>query len=307
MLKLIAVCLMLLSFVWGFNIQSAHADSYDVSASVPFPAPTAAAVIDPSFAGSTQTAEVVELFGTCQSVYPSSIVSIWRDGQLLGSTNCQANNTFRLNITLALGGNSLIARTSSISLIYGPDSQPVNVTYTPSTVPTIASPGPTPATNNPSDLRITSNQPVAVMSESNTVTIEIKVDGGTSPYTITINWGDGSTETQTVAGPGLYRFTHTYASPNIFRVLASVTDVLGATKVFQFIVTSTSPQAATAQKPTAETTPQSADSKGRNYFLLLGTFIGLFVLLIIFLTSFWLGRRYEHKHAVVAKKRTNKR
>jgi len=145
------------------------------------------------------------------------------------------------------------------------------------------------------------------MNNSNTVTRQIKVDGGTSPYTIVINWGDGSTETQKVAGPGVYQFTHTYASPNIYRVLASVTDVLGATKVFQFIVTSTAPQAATAENPTVLSPAKASDSKGRNYFLLLGTFIGLFIMLIIFLTSFWLGRRYEHKHVAGARRRTVKR
>ena len=310
MRKLIAVLLLIFGILMLFSVPRASADSYDVSATVPFPAPTSPAVIDPSFAGSQQTAETVELFGTCQNVYPSSIVSIWRGGQLLGSTNCQANNTFRVNISLALGLNTLVARTSSISLAYGPDSQPLSLTFTPPPPSASTPDGISPATaseNAASDLVITSEQPVAIMNDTNTVTIEIKVDGGTSPYTIVINWGDGSTETQKVAGPGVYQFTHTYASPNIYRVLASVTDVLGVTKVFQFIVTSTAPQAATAEKPTSETPAKATDSKGRNYFLLLGAFIGLFVLLIIFLSSFWLGRRYEHKHVASTRRKRAKR
>jgi hypothetical protein len=260
------------------------AESYDVTAAVPFRVPDMAAVIDPSFQGMNTGSDVLEIFGTCQHVNPTSIVSIWRLGDLVGSVNCEANGTFRLNIGLSIGANSLIARSSNLEGSYGPDSGDVTVTYT------LKTPG-QPIPSGQSELELSSLTPYETLDESNGVTIQITVGGGQGPYTIVINWGDGSTETLLVDDPGTFSFKHVYVEPGIYKVVATVTDILGVSKVYQFIVASTSPPA-----PETEEQKVSAVEKSDNGFLkLLIHAGGLIAGLAVLFSSFSFGRRYQFK------------
>ncbi len=272
----------------SFPLQ-AGADSYDVTASIPYPAPTIAAVIDPSFDGRAVESDVLEVFGTCQDIYPSSIVSLWRGGSLIGSVNCEANGTFRLNVSLLVGQNTIIARTSSLSNAFGPDSNATTVTYTP------PAPSQQTATNptvpSQSQLEISSAEPFALLDDGNGVTIQIIVGGGLGPYTIVVNWGDGSTETLLVDDPGTFSFKHVFTDPGVYKVVATVTDILGVSKIYQFIVASTaSPVASPVDKPTLEVVEES------NKLLLYSVYgIILFLLLFVLVSSFLLGRRYQFK------------
>ncbi len=270
------------------------AASYDVSASIPFPVPTQAATIDSSFVESTKESDTLEIFGTCQSLAPTSIVSIIRNGLNVGSVNCEPNGTFRLTITLNTGANSLIARTSNISSTYGPDSTPVVVYFV---IPQTGNTDETPGTEvePPSDLTVTSLEPFELLDEGNTGVIEITVSGGRGPYTLAINWGDGSTETLLIADPGTFTFKHTYSSKGIFRVVATVTDILGASKVYQFLITSASlPSSNLDEQPTSAVGEKNEE--GVNFWLIIASiFTGILLLLLLIFSSFWLGRRYQYR------------
>jgi hypothetical protein len=80
-----------------------------------------------------------------------------------------------------------------------------------------------------------------VLSSDNEATIDITVSGGTTPYTIILNWGDGTTDTHTVDQPGTYTFTHTYEKSGDYTIHGLVRDVLGATTVLQYAVVSGQP------------------------------------------------------------------
>lgn len=280
----------------GAAPSTVSAASYDVTASIPYPAPTTAAIIDPSLDGKDSPVDLFTVFGTCEHLSPASIVSLWRGLQLLGSVNCEPSGTFSLVITLISGANTIIARTSSLSENYGPDSTPVTISYTP---PLVVNPGqPTntpPKTAQPSTdpLFVTSPTPFEILHEDKGVTIKIVVSGGKGPYNISVNWGDGSTETSVVADIGSFSFKHVYEENGIYKVVATVTDVLGESKVYQFIVASTSvPQADSVEQKTDR---QVVVADNGVQLLLVWTVILLILLLFLgMLTSFWLGRRYEY-------------
>jgi hypothetical protein len=242
--QLLALIVLLISLVIGFRQLNVSADSYDVSASVPFPVPTTLAVIDPSLNNLVKSTGTLQIFGSCQNVNPYSVVSIWRSSSLLGSTTCESNGTFRLNINLNSGTNTLIAKTSNISNVYGPDSDPVNITYNP---PVAQS---TPQNNNSvsnassptpdvsPDLSISTINPVEQISDSRQASIDIVVSGGKNPYKLVIVWGDGSSDTKDIKEEGTYRFTHIYEKEGIYTTFASVTDFRGITKTYQFVLAS---------------------------------------------------------------------
>lgn len=276
------------------------AADYDVTATVPFSPPTQPAVFDPSLQGKTVNTESTSVFGTCEHLTPTSIVSIWRAGNLIGSVNCEVSGTFQVSIQLLVGSNTLIARTSSLSNNYGPDSTPITITYvlpsspTPSPTPS-ASPSPAPpaspsAPASGSDLSITTPEPFVLLNEDNQAAIQVIVKGGKGPYTISINWGDGTTESSVVADIGTFAFKHDYESQGIYKVVATVMDVLGASEVYQFIVSATALSGLPGIGPN-ET--GATENNLRLYMYILGSVFLLFLTLVV-ATSFWLGRRYEY-------------
>lgn len=229
-------CSILIAFVLG---STASAVSYDVSASVPFPPPTQAAIINPALNNLTVQNAAFLIAGTCQVLSPVSVVSVWRGSTNLGSQNC-TTGTFSMQIILAEGSNTLIVKTANVSNVYGPDSSPILVTLRFAQTPaasnntpgaTNLSPADNAAFNNgvTSGLNIVPQEPFSVLPEGNLVTLSFHINGGSTPYTVELNWGDGTTESKVVDKPGLYAFTHRYRNTGNYSVKALIKDVLGAT------------------------------------------------------------------------------
>lgn len=229
------------------------ADSYQVNASVAFPTPTQAADFDSSLDGTTVQAALQSVSGTCQVQNPVNTVVITRDGSSIGSTPC-SGGAFNLQITLVDGANTLVARTVNPTGQYGPDSPPITMTLylPPSVTPTPNTPVPSAPPSTPQEVTATTNsgaaadlsivptEPFGVMNDqTNEVNITVTVGGGTTPYTVRINWGDGSVDTHNIDLPGQYTFSHTYETAGNYTVRGSVQDVLGASTVFNFAVVST--------------------------------------------------------------------
>lgn len=266
------------------------AASYDVSASVAFPAPAQPAIFDNLLANIVSENEVFQVFGSCEYNPPTTIVVIMRETTILGSVNCESNGTFRLDVTLVRGNNNLIARSSSISGNYGPDSSPLSVSYAPRPV----EPG-APEASVDSSLTITSPEAFTTLNDENIGTIQITVGGGRGPYTIAINWGDGTTETLMVPDAGTFSFRHTFLSTGIFKVVATVTDVLGVSKVYQFIVSSMSLPSDVAKVETVQPVTTQRNDGVKWYIIAGGVALLATALIIIGLSSFWLGRRYQYR------------
>ena len=217
----------------------AGATSYDVSAIVPYPAPTIAATIDSSLNGITVQSPVFRLFGTCQYLAPATIISIYRGVLPVGSTSCGVDGKFQIDVSLSEGANSILVRSSSITDGYGPDSLVGSVTLTmPVETPTqIAE-----KQKVSSDLLISTDTPFVALTELHrTATIGVVISGGDTPYTVQLNWGDGTIESRTVDAAGTYTFTHEYLKPGTYRAVAVVTDVKGAQREYYFAVVNAGP------------------------------------------------------------------
>lgn len=285
------------------------AGSYDVNARVDYPAPTQAAVIDPSLHNTNVADAYFNVYGTCEIASPYFIISIVRNNTVIGSTNCKPDGTFTLNVSLVEGTNVLVARSSSTSNLYGPDSQPATITLTLPPPTTNPDPNPgiiVPTANEPGDsstrapntitreqniainegarknLRITTTDAFGVINDEDGTSVEIIIDGGLAPYTVTINWGDGSVESKVVDLPSKYTFKHTYKKADTYHVTGEVRDAVGAVTRFEYLVTTGKPDKKVIPGTSSTFTPTDSIN-----YLAIVMFIAL---LLVALISYYLGR-----------------
>lgn len=254
---------------WGLVVSQAAAETYSVNASVPYSTPNQAAVIQTPANGASFENALQQVSGTCQLQNPSYSISIVRGGVVLGSTAC-TDGTFSLAVTLALGQNTLLARTVNVNGAYGPDSSAITLTLK---TPTVASPLPTgvlePTPQNSvavtnqgalSGLIVTSQGPSGALEDTKTATVKIVVSGGKQPYNIQLQWGDGSTEARSLDVPGTYEFTHKYSAQKTYSVKVFVRDVLGAFAQYSYAIISTKPSGAA----TTATASKASSSGGQS-------------------------------------------
>ena len=257
---------LLVVLVLGAVFLPAHtlAGSYDVSASIAFPLPTQAATLNHSSPGNKVQNAALRLSGSCQLLYPISVVSVWSDNGMLGSTLC-GGSTFNLMVSLNPGNNTIRSRTANLSNIYGPDSELVSIYYDASKpVPAPAEPQKpaeglsrqeTVAFNQgaAADLNMETSAPFYTLSAENEVQIAVTVGGGQAPYTLELNWGDGSTDTRTLEAAGTYTFAHRYIESNSYNVITKFKDVKGAATQLTFAVAS--PKSPEVPAPAAPVVP----------------------------------------------------
>ncbi len=314
---LVSIALLALSFG-----KTALAASYDVSASVAFPVPTQAAVINTALNNVTVQNAAFLLSGTCQSLTPTSVISVWRGATSLGSQVC-TSNSFSIQINLSEGANTLVVRTANVSNVYGPDSAPITVTLrTPVVTPTPPTQTPPAATtpgaanltssdntafNNAakSGLTITPPEPFSVLPTNNQVQLSFYIDGGSTPYTVELNWGDGTTETKVVEKPGTYTFTHQYRKSGNYTVKGRIKDVLGAVSELSHAVVAVKP----LDKSVGVTTIQASPTKNtpitwlRQHALVVT--VGSLVVGVA-LVAYWLGQSAALHGATSANASTGK-
>lgn len=234
----------------GVGLLSARvsAETYNVNASVPYEAPTQAAVIDSSDDGSVFTDVQQTLSGSCQIQNPATVVSIWRNGESIGSIGCQSGR-FSVMVIFSIGQNTIIARTANASGVYGPDSIPkkfmVNAPIPAKPLPSEVN-QPTTAEDRKaavnqgelSGLSLALDAPFSTLSSSKQATIRIVVRGGQQPYVLQLKWGDGSIESHSLSDPGTYEYSHTYLVHKTYTAYAYVRDVLGAYTEYMFAIIS---------------------------------------------------------------------
>lgn len=225
--------------------MEARASDYVVTATVPAVIPSDPAVITSPINNSTVNSPEIRVSGNCPVVNQAVIIAIYADDVLSGSTYCQPDGTFSVPITLTPGSHTLVAKIVTITNDHGTDSQPVIVTYKPLTSqppntssdesPQPSRSGQSPQLNNIDDigslLRIMAADTHVVMDSRGHVTWRGTILGGTPPYNVVVEWGDGTTNTYKVNDQAEQAFTHTYAEKQPYVVIVHATDTVGNSAV----------------------------------------------------------------------------
>jgi hypothetical protein len=121
---------------------NAFADSITVTAVVPAPPLTQAAVITDPTDGTQTSTQDITITGTCPD---NSYINMTDNGIFVGTSTC-FSGAFSIALDLYVGTNQLLPQDYNITNSAGPASDPITITYTPSSAPSPGSTGTTSST-----------------------------------------------------------------------------------------------------------------------------------------------------------------
>lgn len=211
----------------------------------------------------------VTVTGLCQT---GLLIKIFKNNVFAGSVMC-VNGSYSIQVDLFVGRNELIARAYDDLDQASPDSNIIVVNFPVS---------PFVGTN-----RVSLSSAFAKRGAvpGSTLSWPIILSGGSGPYAITIDWGDG-TQTDIISRefPGTFDITHIYKSAGIYNILIRVTDKNGEKAFLQLIGVGNGEIGSNNQTAADQATARE-----------VVRIVWWPVLLIIpfMLIAFWLGRRYE--------------
>jgi hypothetical protein len=236
---------------------STIADSSVASLTVLGAPPVIGATITQPSTGDSFSVSTVTVRGGCPL---GVMVEIYRNNTFAGSTLCDSSGLYNLVITLLPGSNILVARDLDGLSQYGPDSASVTVTYVPLIIPT---PNPTPppvATSSPTLIPGSTSKPTRSIKPvapvinndipfylesrahfyqgaepSAPVNWQVNVHGGSAPYEITWEWGDGHQDTTVADTAGTINSQHIYSQPGIYHLTVRAHDAAGREAVISLV------------------------------------------------------------------------
>lgn len=235
--------LFLVLSIFGLSLvlisNSVKAESYVVTAAIQAPIPTTPAVIvdpvDQAIVGSRN----IVISGTCPVMTPSIVVTIYNNGGYIGSAGCSAIGEFSGTFSVEYGVNVLVPNIVTITNGVGPVGNPVTVTL-PIPAQTSASDTSETGANGsrvsaPQNSAVTATNQLAIKTETPFLVIKpdqsliwkIVISGGESPYTITVDWGDGKKSVYSANSTGEQTLEHSYKVSKNRLIRISVKDASG--------------------------------------------------------------------------------
>lgn len=219
---LIVVGMCLTTFTAGaWERPGPAAGSIGLSGVMPGKPPTQGAVIKTPTPGQSFAQTPIVISGSCPI---NTLVEIFKNDIFAGSTACTNEGTFSIEVDLLIGNNAIIARIYDALNQAGPNSNIVNVTYSPgfSTASGISSlnfGGP--------QLIINTDAVFRGAFPNKEMTIPIDIIGGRAPYAVNIQWGDSTNKVISRPDNSSFREAHTYAKAGTYQLSLQATDADG--------------------------------------------------------------------------------
>ncbi len=249
--------------------------SIGVEAQIPSPAPTVAATISTPTSGTVFGNVPITVTGVCQT---DLVVRLFKNGVFSGSALCE-NGSYSIQTDLFNGDNEFVAIVFDALDQEGPESNRVTVTYND---PTVSSPV--------QRVSLTSNFARRGTDPGQELVWPISITGGTAPYALSINWGDGlqNEELVSVALPGEFDARHIYERAGSYTIIVKATDAEGRVGYLQLVGVANG-----AIESLAETGNLSATGpvQFRDRVLLWPVLL----LIPLAISTFWLGSHYRLK------------
>jgi hypothetical protein len=236
---------------------------FEISATVPAEIPSGSPTIDsPQQSASTTQSEIV-VSGSCPVIDPAIIVAIYNNDVLAGSDQCSTNGTYTVTVPLVVGQNKLIATVVTFTGGVGNSSAAVTITRTapPSTPTGTVDTEQTAPIEGFSPivppLQIIAKDIYVLMSSNGNATWTGSFKGGTPPYEVEVDWGDGNSDHRTVSDDKEQTFSNVYKQLQTYKIIIKVTDADNTTASLQSTaVTAANKQVAGVEKnPTAQVPP----------------------------------------------------
>lgn len=243
--------------------------SVGLEGTVPTAAPTQAATIAIPANGQVFTDVPITVSGLCKS---GLLVKVFSNNIFVGSTTC-TNGSYSLKIDLFSGRNDLVARVYDALDQQGPDSNVVSVTFNDAQFARFGS-----------HVSLTSNYARRGADSGTKLSWPFILSGGTGPYALSIDWGDGSAaDLKSVSFPGIVTMTHVYQQAGTYTIAAKATDANNTSAYLQVVGVANGKVNGGLGSTTTTVTP------GKTVILWQPLAIAAPLLLL----AFWLGQRHE--------------
>lgn len=230
--------------------------------------PTRAATISVPANGAGFSTVPITVSGICPN---GLLVKIFSNNVFVGSTFCNGGS-YSVQINLFSGRNDLVARVYDALDQEGPDSNIASVTFNDTQFAAFGT-----------RVNLTSVFALRGAPPNQLLTWPIILSGGTGPYAISVDWGDGSpTDLFSQESPGAITLKHTYKTAGLYQVLVKATDKNGGTAFLQLIA-----QATGAGQDTVKKAADNSVVKTQVIWW------PVLLMLPLIVTAFWVGRRHE--------------
>jgi hypothetical protein len=249
------------------------------------PPQTAATIIKPTN-GQHFTTSPITVSGTCPK---DTLVEIYKNNIFAGSTPCESNGTFSLQIDLLYGQNVLKAQVYDVLNQAGPESNSVTVFY--DTAFPVAVPS---SFFNFTGAQLILSTDAAYRGSfpNQALNVPITVIGGTPPFAINVQWGDGSNDLISRTDNTTFNLSHTYKKPGTYKIVIQGTD---SKKLVAYLTVA----AIINGQPDALASAQSKPPVSKLFILW-----PILAIAATMVFSFWMGEQREKKILGVGKKPT---
>lgn len=267
--SVIAVIGLLVILITPYYAQAAEeSGSIGVEGKISAPPPSQAATIAFPRNGAVINEGNVTVTGLCIG---DVIVKVFKNNVFAGASPC-VNGSYSVKIDLFGGTNELVARVFDDLDQQGPDSNKVTVNY--------------PISQFEAGQRVTLTSTFAKKGANPgaTLTWPIILSGGTGPYGITVDWGDGKTpDVLSQEFAGTFNIEHIYDSPGVYTIIVRASDKNGSVAFLQLI--------GIANGQVAQDNQQGSTELAKTKTKILWQ--PLLAIIPLMAVSFWLGRRHE--------------
>ncbi len=245
--------------------------SLGLEATIPSSPPSSAPTIAVPVNGQSFSSIPITIGGLCIN---GLLVKVFSNNVFVGSTVC-SGGSYSLKADLFSGNNTLYAQQYDSLGQGSPNSANVNVTYAGSQ---FTAPG--------ALVVITSDYGELGVNPGQTLSWPIILGGGTPPYALSTDWGDGTAPTlQSAAAAGQATIQHVYSTPGVYTVTVSVSDNKGVTGFIQLVAIANGQITASTTKNISKINNNAP----------VNTTIPLWALVIAavaLVVTFWLGSRH---------------
>jgi hypothetical protein len=307
---------------WTFE---AIADTYTVTGEVPAAPLSQGAVITSPSDGTIVTDPDIQVSGTCPS---GSYIKLQTNNTFSGVTYCQNNNFFTISDDLYSGQNDLIAQDYNITNAPGPVTPTVSVIYNSPTPPNTGSSGS--SSGGTATITATGSSTTVGTTESGAAIVEppllltsnysyqttpvdsgflwtLNLEGGFTPYTVEVDWGDGSTSTLIFKTDPQFQISHYYKKPGYYPIKVQVIDSRGVVRFIYLAARIVKPNTANSATTNSNySLPVMSSNTQLMFFSSTKEWLWLawpsFIIVMIMIISYWLGER-EEVHKLYKRKR----
>lgn len=204
-----------------------EAGSIGLTGVMPGKPPVTGATITSPATGFRTTTLPVTVMGTCP---PDLLVELFKNDIFSGSTTCTTAGTFQLDIDLLIGSNDVVARVYDALNQPGPDSNIVTLYY--DALPSQS--GPLASLDfGGVQLLINTDAVYRGIFPGKELGMPLQVIGGTPPYAVNIQWGDGSNSVVPRNDNQQFRVGHTYKKAGVYQITIQASDSFGRVAFMQ--------------------------------------------------------------------------